>query len=154
MDKLESKLDELYSMIKGMKRSFDHLVESKSLERTKGKTHKTTFSDLISTPIAEIYGKSGNPLALKSAQKLVGYQIGRQMIEDAYNTFEPTITALKSSEEGLTAQEIGEITGRARNTESGYLKRLERAGFARKKLKNGKAIYSLIDEESLPEVFG
>ena len=48
----------------------------------------------------------------------------RPSVEFSKETFGPTIKALKSKEEGMTASQVGEITGRKRNTESFYLKRL------------------------------
>lgn len=86
--------------------------------------------------------------------RLFNYPIGRAIIEGAFETYKPTIEELKSTSDELTAQEVSNITRRARNTEAIYLKKFQRAGFTEKNVKKGKACYKLINEENLPVVFG
>jgi len=59
-------------------------------------------------------------------------------------TLSPTIEALKHESKGATAEEISQITGRARNTESAYLRRLHLAGKVEKIRLGKKMRYKLV----------
>jgi hypothetical protein len=63
------------------------------------------------------------------------------------HTYNATITVLKSAEAGCTAEEVSQKTGRRRNTESGYLNRLYKAGFLKKVKIGRKTKYILEDKE-------
>jgi len=156
--RLETKVNKMYDMIAEMKRGFDDfiaLTSQKKLMLTHTRARTTTVpSKVISTPMSGTYDKGANPWAFESAKSLFSAQIGRLIIDRAYETYKPTIEALRSAPNGLTAGEISKITGRARNTEATYLQKLYRAGFTERELKGGKAIYKLADEAGLPEVFG
>jgi len=157
IENLENKFDAIYNLVKEMKGSLDNLVRSTPSQRAIPiNAHKTSPSPrVISTPMSGTYEKDANPWALRSAQRLFSYQsTGSQIIDGAFETYKPTIIALKSASEGLTAGEISKITKRARNTEVLYLKKLQRAGFTKRERKGRKALYKLVNEENLPMVFG
>ena len=153
---LEKKFEEMFYLIKDMKNSFDKFADFAS-GKTTGPIHSpttTAHSRVLSTPMAGTYERGPNPWALKSAQNLFTYDIGKQIIDGAFATYKPTIDALLAAPRGLTAIEVSQITGRARNTEAAYLKKLQRAGFAKREQLDGKAIYRLVEADRLPEVFG
>ena len=64
-------------------------------------------------------------------------------------TFQPTIDALKSTDEGYTATEVSEITKRCRNTESEYMNRLFRAGILKRVRKGKKVSYVIADKDKV-----
>ncbi|MBU7048046.1 MAG: winged helix-turn-helix transcriptional regulator [Theionarchaea archaeon] len=68
-------------------------------------------------------------------------------------TFRPTIEALKKKKEGMTASEVGDITGRKRNTESFYLKRLYLAGITRRWVSGREVVYSLTTDSKIIEKY-
>jgi DNA-binding transcriptional ArsR family regulator len=68
-------------------------------------------------------------------------------------TFRPTIEALKKKKEGMTASEVGDITGRKRNTESFYLKRLYLAGITRRWVSGRDVIYALTTDRKIIEKY-
>jgi hypothetical protein len=68
-------------------------------------------------------------------------------------TYHDTLNALKSTEEGYTAEEVSQKTGKSRNTESGYMHRLYKAGYLRR-IRSGKKVkYALRDKEVLTALF-
>ena len=77
----------------------------------------------------------------------------RPPIEFSKETFEPTIEALKKKKEGMTASDVGNITGRKRNTESFYLKRLYLAGITRRWVRGREVIYALTDDREILEKY-
>ena len=57
------------------------------------------------------------------------------LLEEAKNLkkYVPTINALDEHKEGLTAEEISHLTGRTKELEGNFLKRLQEADFIEKK---------------------
>jgi DNA-binding transcriptional ArsR family regulator len=156
IERLEKKFDEIYTVVKEIKISLDDLVglvPSKKMVPIRAR-ETSQLPRVISTPMSGTYEKGANPWALRSAQRLFSYEAGKEIIDGAFETYKPTIRALQSSSEGLTAGEISKITGRARNTEVLYLKKLQRAGFTKSQRKGRKALYKLVNAENLPVVFG
>ena len=68
-------------------------------------------------------------------------------------TFRPTIEALRKKKEGMTASEVGDITGRKRNTESFYLKRLYLAGITKRWVRGREVIYALTTDRKIIEKY-
>jgi hypothetical protein len=70
-----------------------------------------------------------------------------------FGIYQPTIEALKSTDDGYTAEEISKITGRSRNTESGYMYRLFRAGILKRVRKGKRVNYVLTDKDLADKIF-
>jgi len=94
-----------------------------------------------------------NPWAKYTALKLMKPEVNQQEIEESTKSFRPTISALISSEQPLTAEEVAEKTGRARNTESGYLNKLVRADLVVKTEAEGKKYFSIKDRAFIEKYF-
>jgi hypothetical protein len=84
-----------------------------------------------------------NPWALQTA-----IELGSALASDIapLRTYSATIEALKSSEDGCTAEEVSQKTGRSRNTESGYMNRLFNVGILDKFKSGRKTKYMLKDK--------
>lgn len=126
----------------------------------------TEISDL-KTIVADLRGEAmpkllmpmekANPWTLQTASKL-SYALAGEIaslgsalsgnLNDQYalkllETYRPTLNALKSVAEGCTAEEVGKITRRSRNLESGYLYRLYLAGLLERRKIGRKIKYVL-----------
>lgn len=64
-------------------------------------------------------------------------------VKEANDIYGKTLNALRSKEGGMTADEVGKITNRNRNTESSYLWKLHLAGVINRINKGRKVLYSI-----------
>ena len=152
MDRLEERMDEIYNVILDLKTSMNKtfaLEEQKRLGlRVEPSIARETISEIITTP-----HRLPNPWAIDTARALMDSRFFRHMINESYRTYEPTIRALRSKSDWLSADEVSEITGRKRNTESTYLNRLFKAHLLEQKKQGKKVLYNL-KEKNLEKVFG
>jgi hypothetical protein len=130
---------------------------------------KTDFDSLVGistgkTPrFQNVYGvsqKTPNPWALETSRSLTQAMnaldneiVGKRM-RKLFEAYKPTLEALRSKAEGLTADEVKEKTGRSRNIESSYLWRLYLAGYATRERRHAKVVYKLKASSDLAQVFG
>ena len=103
---------------------------------------------------AELHEKPPSPWALKSiksSEQDRKINIDPKILAGP-ETLVPTLRALKSNPEGLTAREVGKITRRSRSTEANYLSKMFMLGFV-DKIKFGKnAKYKYSDRWLPPHI--
>src|SRR5205823_5091573 len=91
---------------------------------------KTSVNALLS-----VYDRSPNPWSIQAGQALstaitvLSKEVRERLDKASTDTYQQTLEALRANPEGLTAEQVGKLTGRTRNTESAYLWRLYLAGW-------------------------
>ena len=100
------------------------IEELRNEMKTIRKTQERSLSATMSSPI----DRSVFSWAAISKEAILGSDPLILPTNSSRETLQSTIEALEQNPQGSTADEISEITGRARNTESAYLRRLHLAG--------------------------
>jgi len=142
--RLEKEVSELSGITNAVKETLDRLVrdEKMSLPLSRSVMGVTTTTD-------------ANPWAIEATKSVIKTRKMRDWISSArINTYRQTLTALKSEQKWLSAEEVGEKTGRKRNTESTYLNRLFRAGLIEQRMQGNKALYTIKDHKNIVRLFG
>lgn len=134
--------------------NLENTVESLRKEVTSAVNDLKSAIEALSErlPVTVKNGERANPWTLEVREDVIrALESLRQgpPIEFSKETFKPTIEALKKKNEGMTASEVGNITGRKRNTESFYLKRLYLAGITRRWVSGREVIYALTDDREI-----
>jgi len=141
MDKLEAMMTLILDELREMKMSQTQQIVQRAPEH----------SD--KSAVLGAYEYEPNQWAEYTAMKLMRPEVNKKEVEESTKAFRPTISALLHTDKPLTAEEVAEITGRARNTESGYLNRLVRADLATKHEDSTKTYFSLKDREFITRYF-
>ncbi len=142
-----SQLEKVYDLIRKMKDNFDNLLG---------------MPDSKTPRLQTVYGVSDrrpNPWALETSQFLtqamsnVDSELLNKRMGRLLETYKPTLDALRSAPQGLTADEVKEKTGRSRNIESSYLWRLYLANYLIRKRNRRRVVYQLKETKELKQVF-
>jgi len=159
--RLEGMVSELSETVKALKASIDRILEVRERESLSLQSDISERASVSRKPIyfpirdvLWVNERGSNPWARDAALSLLDDRIEKQVIKASFETYRPTLDALKSEPGGLSAEEVAKKTGRKRNTESTYLNRLYRAGLVKKKKQGNKVLYTLGSEENIYQVFG
>lgn len=144
IERLEEKVSELSEITKEVKETLNQFV-------CNDKMSPSLSRDVIGVT----YHDDANPWALEATRHILETSKMREWITSARSeTYKATINVLKASTNWLSAEEVGEKTGRKRNTESTYLTRLHRAGLINQKTDGNKALYAIKDNKTISRYFG
>lgn len=144
LGRLEKEVSELSDLTRSVKDTLDQFVSGEK-----------TNPALSRSVIGVNYATDANPWAIEATKNITKTRQMRDWISSARaETYKRTLEALKSESGWLSAEKVGEITGRKRNTESTYLNRLFRAGLIKQKMDGNKTLYSIRDTEKLEQFFG
>lgn len=154
MDRLERKLSEIYEAVTNLERSVGQVLRpndrgAKGTLFPESMIKGENVSEIMRDP-----DRRPNPWAVSTAISLMDSRLYRRVISDSYETYKPTVEALKSRSDWMSTEEISGITGRRRNTESTYLNRLLNANLLDQKRQGKKTLYKLVDEKKLIRIFG
>lgn len=149
VENLRKEILEVKSMIGGLKSMIDSFSEQLPLRST------------VKTGTAPLGGPMGSQSRVNPWTQEAWSDVLRALesltreppIEFSKETFGPTIAALRKEEKGMTATDVAKITGRKRNTESFYLKRLYLAGITIRGVRGRKVLYSLTDDKTIHEKY-
>ena len=142
--RLENEVSELSGIAREVRETLSGLVGAE-------KTLQSFSRDVVGVP----YTSDANPWALEASKNIMETRKNRSWISSArVDTYKLTLNALKCGSKWLSAEEVGEKTGRKRNTESTYLNRLYRAGLIEQKTEGSKTQYRIRDRENLVKLFG
>ncbi|MEM2980186.1 MAG: winged helix-turn-helix domain-containing protein [Thermoproteota archaeon] len=144
---LVKRIEKLEKTMKALTISVQKMLAEFSVVKQTPDRFKTPFYLVKDTP---------NPWAQQAVEELpnIIHRVGRNIVTTSPDTYKPTLQALIKKSEGATASEIAEITGRKRNTESAYLRRLNLAGLVEAERKKNRTVYKLKNEEELKQLFG
>lgn len=154
IDQLEKKMSETYEAVIKLEKNMDQIL------RISGRESQGAFfpeSMIKAENVSEIMRdpeRRPNPWAVSTALSLMDSRLYRRAINDSYETYKPTVEALKKRCDWMSTEEISGITKRRRNTESTYLNRLFNANLLDQKRQGKKTLYKLIDEKKLTQIFG
>lgn len=154
MDRLEERMSEIYEVIKSLDARLDKIL---TVEEPKVLGSVSPEPMIMREGISEISrapDRLPNPWAVEAARNLMDSRSFRRMIKESYETYRPTIEALEAASSWVTTEEVSKCTGKKRNTESAYLKRLSNANLIERKREGKKVLYRLKDRKSLNRVFG
>jgi len=134
-------LDETVGEIKKLSLVIEELKsEVETIKNVQGRTLSATMPSPIE--------RSSLDWATISEEAILGSDPLILPIYSSRETLQSTIEALQIYPQGATADEVSEITGRARNTESAYLRRLHLAGKV-DKIRDKKSVkYKLANSKS------
>ncbi|HYW01831.1 MAG TPA: hypothetical protein VE862_10185 [Candidatus Acidoferrum sp.] len=159
IDKLEKTLVLQSDLMEQLRDSFKHLTEVVQ-SQTHGSSPRPEVHSTAGASLIGVYEPPTNPWTIKTSEALsaaisaLGQGVTNRITKASYQTYEPTLKALKSARQGLTATAVAKKTTRKRNTESTYLWRLYLAGLVDRKNQGNKAIYSLKDPAGITQTFG
>ncbi len=125
----------------------------KEIREIKSQTIELKGHELIDEAVLDPVDYEPNPWAKYTALKLMKPEVNQQEIEESIKSFKATISALLNADQPLTAEEVADRTGRARNTESAYLNKLVRADLAVKTEDDGKKYFSIKDKNFIEKYF-
>jgi uncharacterized protein YjgD (DUF1641 family) len=141
-------LAKLYELVSKMKADFDNLV---GISTSKAPHFQNVYG---------VRQKAPNPWALETSRSLTQAMnalddevVGKRM-KKLLEAYKPTLEALRTKPEGLTADEVKEKTGRSRNIESSYLWKLYLAGYATRERSHAKVVYKLKASSDLAQILG
>jgi len=151
--RLEKQVSQLCDLVLNMKTSLDKVLQERVAGQLIRKPHRKPGTESMSELIEIRDRKLPNPWAINAALNLLDSRVVRQLIKNSYETYEPTIKALQQTNEWMSAEDVGKITGRKRNTETTYLRRLYEAGLVKRKKQGRKVVYKLGDIRSVQRIF-
>lgn len=157
IDRLEERMNEIYISIMDLKANLEKIVSLSEQNHMRARRSVPLRPEIARDRIYEtIRGpdRMPNPWAIDTAISLMDSRFFRNTVNKSYETYKPTIDALRKSPTFLSAADVSKVTGKARNTESTYLNRLFNAQIAERKLERGKMLYRLRKEKDLRKVLG
>jgi len=131
-------------------------VEKETQEKREGEIQirQDTEPPLPVSSVLGVHAEKINPWTYNAALRLMNKEIEKKFIEDSLSSYIKTIKVLFEVQEPMTAGEIAKKTGRERNTESGYLNKLLRAGLVNRNREKSKVYFSLGDLQEIEQVIG
>jgi DNA-binding transcriptional ArsR family regulator len=155
IDDLEKMMSKLYDAVVDLKEKIDKIASGRKRRLPMPLAEESLITRERISEILGTTNRTPNPWAVDAAiSLLLDSEFFRRMIRNSYNTYRPTIEALKRKSDWLSANEVSKITGRKRNTESTYLYRLFNAGLVERKKFGRKIAYKLLDDKKLSRAFG
>jgi leucyl aminopeptidase (aminopeptidase T) len=141
--RLEQEVSELSTITKEVKETLNKLVCNEA--------SPTLLKEVRGVP----YTSDANPWALEASKSIMETRKMRDFINSSrVDTYKTTLKVLKSKTKWLSADDIGKLSGRKRNTESTYLNRLFRAGVVDQKTEKNKTLYKIKDYQTVVRLFG
>ncbi|MCW4018466.1 MAG: hypothetical protein NWF00_07300 [Candidatus Bathyarchaeota archaeon] len=142
---LEHQMTDLSKVTVEIKNTLDKLANERKTDSTSDR------NEVRGIP----YISDANPWALEASRTINETRKMRNFINSSrVNTYKTTLKALKTKGDWASAEEVGKLTQRKRNTESTYLNRLYRAGLIEQKTAGNKALYKLCDAQTITRLFG
>ena len=92
-------------------------------------------------PPSVLEPRAPNDWTRMTVQALQGADIST--LAQRFETYKPTVIALRDAKGGLTADGVSEKTGRSRQVEATYLNRLEKAGIISRTRSKNKVVFKL-----------
>ena len=154
MDRLEERINEIYVSIIDLKANMEKILSLReqapiSSVPLRAEIARERINEMVRTP-----NRMPNPWAIDTAISLMDSRYFRNTVNKSYETYKPTVEALRRESDWVSAEEVRKMTGKARNTESTYLNRLFHAQVVERKRERNKMLYRLKEEKDLKKVFG
>ena len=135
----------------------EEILKIKSAIRNLSEELKSSMEDSIEVEAPSLWDAKESQLRAnvwtEDATQYVFRAIETLPSEFPKETFKPTVSALREKEEGATASDVGEITGRREDIESFCLKRLYIAGIVKRRLRGRRVLYKITDNKKITEKY-
>lgn len=155
LEKIEEALSRLNERIDDLTRNMGNIFGTSGVSGVLGPQPSRDYKGLPLRPFGdfdtEAHKKSPSPWTMKSlapSRTVKRIDVDLEILGDP-ETLLPTLRALKSSKDGLTADEVSKITRRNRSTEANYLSKMFKLG-ALDKVRLGKSTKYKLSEKWIP----